>query len=249
MRPLFASWSEIAARLASSRRIALFLDFDGTMAEIQPRPELVRLHPRVRRTLAALARSPRVRVWVISARRRADVRARVRVPGLRYLGLYGWERGFRPLPQSGPVACVKEDLAASLPLLPAVWIEDKQYTFAVHYRGAPDEVGSMVAEYVGRAVEPWLRYLRIVPGKCVWEVVPLGLTDKGAAVRRELGGLPGNALPLYVGDDYSDEAAFAALPGGLAIRVGGPGRSNARYRLTGAEQVRHFLEKLREELQ
>jgi hypothetical protein len=64
MRPLFAYWSEVAARLASSPKIALFLDFDGTLVSIQPRPELVRMHPDARRTLAALVRNPRFRVWV-----------------------------------------------------------------------------------------------------------------------------------------------------------------------------------------
>ena len=101
MRHIFSCWGEIAARMASSRTIALFLDFDGTLAPIQPRPELVRVHPGVRRTLTALAGSPRLRVWVISARRRADIRARVRVPAAEYLGLYGRERGFLPASGAG----------------------------------------------------------------------------------------------------------------------------------------------------
>jgi trehalose-6-phosphatase len=50
-----------------------------------------------------------------------------------------------------------------------------------------------------------------------------------------------------VGDDLSDEAAFAALPDGVGIRVGGAGPTRARYRLEGWEQVRHFLEKLKAE--
>jgi trehalose 6-phosphate phosphatase len=233
--------------MEASRTIALFLDFDGTLAPIQPRPELVRVHPGVRRTLNALAASPRLRVWVISARRRADIRALVRVPAAEYLGLYGRERGFLPAP--GPaIESVKEALAATLPPLPAVWIEDKQHTVAVHYRGAPEQVRSMVAESVDRAVAPWRRVLRIVPGKCVWEVAPRGLGDKGAAVLRELAGLRHRALPVYLGDDFSDEAAFAALPRGVGIRVGGLGPSRAQYRLEGSEQVYDFLEKLRAEL-
>jgi trehalose 6-phosphate phosphatase len=247
MRHIFSCWAEIAARMASSRTIALFLDFDGTLAAIQPRPELVRLHPGVRRTLTALASCPRMRVWVISARRRADIRALVRVPAAGYLGLYGSERGFLPAPGPG-IESVKQVLAATLPPLPAVWIEDKQYTVAVHYRGAPEQVRSLVAERVDRAVQPWRRFLRIVPGKCVWEVAPRGLADKGVAVLRELAALRHRALPVYVGDDFSDEAAFAALPRGVGIRVGGLGPTRARYRLEGAEQVHHFLEKLRAEL-
>ena len=55
---------------------------------------------------------------------------------------------------------------------------------AVHYRGAPEQVRSMVAESVDRAVAPWRRVLRIVPGKCVWEVAPRGLADKDRGAAR-----------------------------------------------------------------
>ncbi len=250
MRPLFACWNDIAARLATSRMIALFLDFDGTLAAIQPRPEMVRVHPDLRRTLSELASNPRLRLWVISARRRADIRARVRVPAARYLGLYGWERRCLPRPRRpSPIASVKEVLAATLPPLPAVWIEDKQYTLAVHYRGAPEEVRSMAAESVYRALEPWNGDLRIAPGKCVWEIAPRGVSNKGMAVRKELARQPERVLPVYVGDDLSDEAAFAALPQrGVGIRVGGSGPTRAHYRLDNSQQVHRFLEKLRAEL-
>src|SRR5260370_17332234 len=122
MRPLFACWSDIAARLASSRMVALFLDFDGTLAAIQPRPELVRVHPDLRRTLAELACNPRLRLWVVSARRRADIRARVRVPAARYLGLYGWERRCLPLPPPLPIPPLNHILAPPPPPPPPPWL-------------------------------------------------------------------------------------------------------------------------------
>jgi trehalose-phosphatase len=249
MRSLFACWNDIAARLASSPMVALFLDFDGTLVSIEPRPELVRVHPDLRRTLGELARNPRLRLWVISARRRADIRARLRVPAARYLGLYGWERRSLPRPRPGRIARVKEALAATLPPLPAVWIEDKQYTLAVHYRGAPEEIRSVAAESVHRALAQWNGDFRIAPGKCVWEIAPRGVSDKGRAVRRELARLSERVLPVYIGDDLSDEAAFAALPqGGVGIRVGGGGPTRAHYRLDSSQQVHRFLEKLRAEL-
>ena len=78
-------------RFDANPPIALFLDFDGTLVPLQARPEDVWLDDATRRTLSRLVRSPRFRVWIMSGRRRADVRARVRVPGIRYLGLHGWE--------------------------------------------------------------------------------------------------------------------------------------------------------------
>jgi trehalose-phosphatase len=247
MRPLFACWNEVETRLAGSRTIALFLDFDGTLVPIRPRPEMVRVHPAVRRSLAALARSPRFQVRVISARRRADVQSRLRVPSVRYLGLYGWERTSDAVHPSSAVRHVRVFLARALPAHPGVWIEDKFHTIAVHYRGAPPWLASIVAERVHRAVASWRTRLRVRPGKCVWEVVPADIGNKGVAVRRELAAIPGRALPVYIGDDISDEAAFAALPDGLCVRVGTDCRSRARYRVDDAADVRSFLERLETE--
>src|SRR5215471_11415392 len=93
MPHLFQSWDRIAERLRFSPLVALFLDFDGTLARIKPRPSQAFLEHSVREALRALARSPRFRIWVISGRRRTDVRARVAVAGVEYLGLHGWEAG------------------------------------------------------------------------------------------------------------------------------------------------------------
>ena len=101
---LFQCWTQVHNRFKSSPAIALFLDFDGTLAPLQPRPEDVWLDDATRRTLSRLARSPRFRVWIVTGRRRTDVRARIRVPGIRYLGLHGWEapRSRAPLrPEAG----------------------------------------------------------------------------------------------------------------------------------------------------
>ena len=95
-RHLFACWSHVSARLREARRIALFLDFDGTLTPLRARPEEVRLSTRMRRVIPVLERSPRIRVVVISGRRQADVRARMRIPGVRYLGLHGWEGSWAP---------------------------------------------------------------------------------------------------------------------------------------------------------
>ena len=90
-RPVLECWHHVAGRLKGAPLIALFLDFDGTLVDLRPKPEQVSVDDRTRLALAALARSRGFRIWIVSGRRQADVRERVGLPGIRYLGLYGWE--------------------------------------------------------------------------------------------------------------------------------------------------------------
>jgi trehalose-phosphatase len=250
MRELFDCWTEVSSRLRSARSIALFLDFDGTLARLRPRPEEVWLDAFARQTLSALARSPRFRVWVISGRRQADIRARIHVPGVRYLGLHGWEKG----PGAGltersssSLACIKSLLGGALVNNPGMWIEDKGLVLTVHYRDATAHSQREVRRILRRAVAPFEELLRIAGGKHVWEIVPRELEDKGAAVKQELASLPCPATPVYVGDDLGDEPAFAALKRGITVYVGRLRRTRARYHLADVGRVRSFLQRLQTE--
>jgi trehalose-phosphatase len=234
-------------RLQSGKTIALFLDFDGTLARIRARPEQARIDSHIRRALFVLARNPRFRVWVVSGRRQADIRNRVAVPGIRYLGLHGWEgRPGTALSSETRriLTCVKTWISGLLPGLPGVWLEDKDWVLAIHYRSAPESSVRCARRIVRGVVEPFQSSLKLVSGKEVWEVAPHEIEDKGAAVQRELANLPTRAVPVYLGDDSGDEPAFAALAGGVTVRVGSVHPSNARYRLAHVGQVRQFLEKL-----
>src|ERR1700723_4739992 len=102
---LTADWDRLAAQIQWSRRVAVFLDFDGTLVDIAPLPDEVRLAPAARRVLRRLARHPRVTLVVISGRRRAELLRYIGLSGIRYLGLYGWERSdHAPLPGSALLA-------------------------------------------------------------------------------------------------------------------------------------------------
>jgi len=249
MRHLLHHWDQVGRRLRSVPKIALFLDFDGTLARLRPRPDQVSLDGSIRQALAALARSPRFRVWVISGRRLADVRARVRLPGIRYLGLHGWEgrgvalgdetrRGLKGL---------LAGLEAALSDVPGLWIEDKEYAFAIHHAGVQEADAVRARSILNGLIQPYSEYFHIECGRNVWEVLPRELEDKGAAVKQQLALLRGRSLPVYVGDDQVDEPAFAALRAGVTVRVGPPCRSQARYRLSGVTEVGTFIQRLRME--
>ena len=247
---LFDHWSEIASRLRTAPAIALFLDFDGTLARLRPRPEQALLHGSVRRVLSVLARCPRFRVWVISGRRLADVRERMRVPRICYLGLHGWERkgcGALAAETGRALPRIRSSVSAAVADVPGVWVEDKQHAFTVHYGGVRESEAQRARALIEAIVEPYSESIRIESGHNVWEVLPKELGDKGLAVRRQLASLSDPAVAIYIGDDRVDEPAFAALRDGITIRVGGHGRSRARYRLSGVAEVSTFLHRLREE--
>jgi trehalose 6-phosphate phosphatase len=247
MRHLFHCWDRVAPRFESSAQIALFLDFDGTLAPLQPRPEDVWLEDAARRTLTRLARSPRFRVWIVTGRRRADVRARVRVRGIHYLGLHGWEgrRAAAIATESHEaIACAKSWLAGLMLSVPGVWLEDKGLTLAIHYQSVAEPGVRQARRFVQGVLAPFADSLQLIRGKKVWELAPRELGDKGLAVSSELCAVGSHAMPVYIGDDLMDESAFAALEGGVTVRVGGNCRTRARYRLSSVEQVHRFLEKL-----
>src|SRR5713226_4905577 len=88
---LSSRWEQVARRIRASRHVVVFLDFDGTLVRIAPRPDQVHVPADTRRMLRRLARRPRVTLVVISGRRRPDLQRRVGVHGIHYFGLYGAE--------------------------------------------------------------------------------------------------------------------------------------------------------------
>jgi trehalose-phosphatase len=247
MHHLFHPWTRVARCFESSPAIALFLDFDGTLAPLEARPEDVWLDDATRGTLSRLTRSPRFRLWIVTGRRRADVRARVGVRGIRYLGLHGWEgRDATPIPPVAreAVACARSRLLALLLSVPGVWLEDKGLTLAIHYQSAAGESVRQAWKLVQGVLAPFAGSLQLIRGKKVWELAPRELGDKGVAVQSELSAMGSRAMPVYVGDDTMDEPAFLALDRGITIRVGHARRTHAHYRLSSVEQVHQFLQKL-----
>jgi trehalose-phosphatase len=250
-RHLFDRWAQVSERVRSAEQLALFLDFDGTLAPFRLRPEEVRLSDGTRRALQRLVRHPQLRVFVISGRRRADVQDRVGVPGVHCYGLHGWEgpRTGVPKPPAGRLLReARRQLRNGLSGVRGVWIEDKGPILGVHARGvaaaALRQAGNVVREVMGQ-FEPGLR---VLPGSRVWEVMPRELQGKGATVRALLDEMPAATLPIYLGDDATDETAFAVLPQGITVCVGVRQPTEARFDLRGPQEVRTFLKKLEREL-
>jgi len=249
MLPLLDNWRAVARRLDEASFIALFLDFDGTLAPLQEDPRAAGMSRTARAALMRLAANPGVRVCIISGRRLADLRERVGVPGVRYLGVHGSdtpEMAFSP----AVLRIVAQARGAVASRLNGhgrgIQIEDKGLAFSVHYRRASPPEITHARKILDQVVEEFAGALWVVPGERVWEVLPREIRGKGPATRRQWHLAPAGALPIYIGNDGTDEAAFGALAEGLTARVGPARQTRARYFLRSPAEVARFLERLEE---
>jgi trehalose 6-phosphate phosphatase len=230
----------VVDRIARERTLLAF-DFDGTLAPIVERREDARMRPETRALLRATALL--YPCAVVSGRARADVAARVAdVPLVAVVGSHGAEAGFGPVDRALPdrVRGWAVALGAGLAGVPGVEIEDKRLSVAVHYRGAAcrAEAEARILEAARR-----LRGVRTLVGHAVINVLAAGAPTKADAVRalclRE-----GTRLPVYVGDDRTDEEAFRSDAVGISIRVGEASGSSARYFVSDQGEVDDLLKRL-----
>ena len=247
---LFAQWDRIARRIREKKRLVMFLDFDGTLVRIAPMPTGVRLEDETRGILRKLAARRNVTLAVISGRQRAELQRYVGIRNLKYLGLYGWEsKGNQRLPFPVRLALVRTlvSLLAELPSYPGVWIEPKRSSFSVHLLGASAETQRQMRRQVRKRVRPLRETLRLMSNLRDVEVAPISIGDKGAAVRKILGDpAMRGALPIYFGDDLSDEPAFAAARKGITILVGKRRTTQAQFSLRGPAEVAAALSRMGE---
>ena len=201
---MVATADALVERLASAPEHAgLFLDFDGVLAPIVARPEDATVPPETCAELGRLAGRYRL-VAVVSGRPSADVRARVGLDGIVYVGTHGLELDPRAEDWRERVHAFGE--AATWP---ADQIEDKGLTVAFHYRDRDDE-GAAVTELEALAARARGEGFATRFGRKVLEVLPPLDSNKGTAVRRLLDE-SGLRRALVAGDDTTDLDAFRAV--------------------------------------
>jgi trehalose 6-phosphate phosphatase len=241
MRHLFGAEGNRVLDAFARRRLLVGLDFDGTLAPIVSDPSAARMPAATR---AALARAARLfPCVVISGRSREDVRRRLgRLPVAAVVGNHGLEPSSKKGAWARLVARWLPRLRRALEGITGVVIEDKGLSVAVHYRHARAKVRAREAAL---AAALSLGAVRIVPGKQVLNILPAGAPDKGSALRDARRRLRCEAA-VYVGDDDTDEDAFAAEGEDtlLAVRVGRRRGSAARYYVDDPGEVAVLLARL-----
>ena len=225
---------------------AFFLDVDGTLLDFKDRPEDVAADPALVDLLVRLCALANGAVALVSGRMVSDL-DRIMTPlVLPAGGVHGADMRFADGRRAAFEGAALTDVRTAADLFvaerPGLTIEDKGgTTFAIHYRRAPDRAEE-VAQFLRRTLSG--HDLMVQHGKMVAEVKPSGC-HKGLAIASLMESRPfAGRVPLFVGDDLTDEHGFDAVnkAGGVSIKVGGVTEETvARHRLADVQAVREFL--------
>ena len=227
---------------------SLFLDFDGTLVEIAPRPDAVAVDARLRNLIATLSKRFDGRVAIVSGRGAAEIDALFGGLDCPIVGSHGAE--LRGVPQAEiPERPAALDIVAArfdalAEALPGLVVEIKPLGVGLHYRGVP------AAEAEARALAEELAAttgLTLQRGKMVFELRAPG--DKGRAIAALMGAMPfAGSRPVSLGDDLTDEPGFATVArlGGAGVLVGPVRETEAAYRLPDVASALRWLETIAE---
>lgn len=266
MKHLFEDWHRVEDLVGRARHVLLVSDFDGTLTPIVQRPNKAALSQKARRLLESLSRRANLTMGVLSGRSLGDLKERVGVNGLVYGGNHGIEI-------EGPDFCFLHHgagitaglLSRLYPLLcdrlediEGAWVENKRFSLSVHYREVADGEVNLVRQGVTDVLHlaHATRQVWLSNGKKVFEIRPAISWNKGSAVRWLLGRVTRlngrDVLPVFIGDDVTDEDGFEAVSqdeSGISVFVGKDNGSAARYHLRSTDEVHEFLSGLCQRLQ
>ena len=240
-------------RYLAGKTPAVFLDYDGTLTPIVDRPEDAVISESMREAVRGLAQ--RCPVVIVSGRDQRVVQKLMGVDDLIVAGSHGFDiwnpaggaiqreegAGFEGLLDE-----VKERLGKETSSIEGALIEPKKTSVAVHYRLVSEEERPKVKEIVDALLAEHPDELKLTPGKMVYEIQPKVDWDKGKAVLYLLEALDlDDVVPIYLGDDITDEDAFEALEGrGTGIFVGRVGDPEVSGRTTSADYVLHTTQEV-----
>lgn len=224
---------------------SLFLDFDGTLVDIVERPDAVAVDATLSMLMGDLARKLQGRVAIVSGRPRAEIQDFFEGQDFAVAGSHGlelrWPDGRIEAPETSPeLAAITERLRELSARHFGTMVEEKPFGVAIHYRGAPqsEQACRTLAEQLATGSAFTLQ-----AGKMVFELRLRG-ADKGAALRSFMSEPPmRGTVPVFIGDDLTDEHAFAAAAelGGHGVLVGQGRETSAHFHLRDVATARAWL--------
>lgn len=255
--PHTRSLGDALTRRFAGKQLAVFLDYDGTLTPIRARPEDAVISDSMREAVQRLAE--RVPVCVVSGRDRKVVQELMGLDNLIVAGSHGfdiWSPDRGSIQREEGVSFqnllreVEAKLRAELSNIPGALVEPKKSSVAVHFRLVSPEQQSRVQEIVDAILNEHPAELKVTPGKMVFEIQPKLDWNKGKAVLYLLEALGldrDDVVPIYLGDDITDEDAFRALAGrGISIFVGSADDPETANRTTNADYVLNTIGEVEE---
>jgi len=251
---LFEDWESIQTKIQQAQNLFLLLDYDGTLTPIVSLPELALCPFEIKRVLEELRDLPGVHVAIISGRSLEDVRRKVGVSDIIYVGNHGLEveypdgrrKNVLPSVRTRELKRITQNLQNSLKEIPGILFEKKGPILSVHYRNIPQEFSEQIRHVIEEELRPWKGRWKMVSGKSVLEIQPNVEFHKGRAVNEILKTFCcQELLAIYLGDDQTDKNAFRVLKGrGISVFIGpGDFTSEADFFLRSPDEVREFLSK------
>ncbi len=253
----------IFANLRPDQQIWLFLDYDGTLADFAPNPDIIQPDDGLIDLLSRLTRHPRIRTAIVSGRRLQHITELVPIEGIWLAGTYGIEMRtpdgrrkdvlaydtVRPI-----IEKIKPDWEELLQDDQHFYLEDKGWSLAIHARFAADEEAAHRIAKASQLAKKHMSHniMHLLGGHKFLEICPI-IAAKPKAIEFILKNdpVPGS-IPVYLGDDDKDELAFSTIKEhhGIPIVIASTERATqASYRLASPRAVRAWLEDLLEWLQ
>jgi trehalose 6-phosphate phosphatase len=244
----------VLQRIAAAERLFCFLDYDGTLSPLAPTPDAATPLAGTVARLQALAVLPGTQVALVTGRTISDLRRYLDVPDIYYVGVHGLQirspNGVAQLSERAAVVrsvlpAIKRQIERALVDRPGILIEDKEMALACHYRLASRVDAATARQTVAAVARNYQRHgvhITVTHGHEVIEIRPAS-ANKGKAVCQLLAAHGRSALAVYIGDDQTDEDAFALLPEeSITIRVGpATTPTAAHYRVPEPDDVLRFL--------
>lgn len=260
---LFSNLEKIK-KAVRGKFIYLFLDYDGTLAPIAETPGRAVMPKETNDLLRQLSKMANCKIAIVSGRALKDISSRVDLKNIVYVGNHGFEikgpkidfKSSLPYRYRKMLEKIKDKLEKNLSSIRGVFIEDKGFSLSVHYRLADKKDISLIKTefYASILIYEVRNDVLVKAGKMVLEIRPPIVWDKGKVVlwllaRRKFvfRAKKIKMLPIYIGDDVTDEDAFRSLKDrGMTIFVGKPKKTKAQFYLKDTFEVAEFLKSVLE---
>lgn len=261
MKYFFSEWERLK-RTLSDKFIFLFLDYDGTLTPLVDNPQEAHLPSEIRELLRKLKDAPRCKIVIASGRKLEDLKKRVGLEGVLYVGNHGLEIEGTKINFKSPLSLhyletlqgIKKDLASKIiSAIKGAFIEDKGLALTLHYRLVDKKDIPRLKDLFRQEMIAYMAKdkIRLKDAKMAFEIRPPVRWDKGKValwlLARQHFMLQEkiNILPLYIGDDVTDEDAFKALKNkGITVRVDGDTASYAKYFVKDTSEVFRLLKEI-----